>query len=321
TPEPASEPHERWREQPITVAGDLPGLLTVPNGEGPFAVVILVHGSGPADRDQSLGPNKPFRDIAWGLADRGIASLRYDKRSLAQPQTIAGAYTVEDEVLSDVSAAIEWLGEQVVIDSNQLYVAGLSLGGLLAPRIGTAHPSLAGLVLLAAPARGFEVIVPAQLRYIFGLDGVIDAAEAAQLAQVDAQAAAIAHLSDASSSQPGLLGVAESYLIDLRDYDPIQTAQQLAMPMLIVQGGRDYQVTMADDFARWQTAFAQHATVTFRDFPNLNHLFIAGEGMATPDEYLTQSGQVDEALISLIAEWVQQSKPRSRSAGAEHDRL
>jgi uncharacterized protein len=59
----------------------LPGTLSLPKGDGPFPAVILVHGSGPLDRDETIGPNKPFRDLAHGLASRGIAVLRYEKRT------------------------------------------------------------------------------------------------------------------------------------------------------------------------------------------------------------------------------------------------
>lgn len=306
---PAAAPLETtevFSERALSVAGDLPGLLTLPNAEGPFPVVILVHGSGPGDRDQTLGPNKPFRDLAHGLAGQGIASLRYDKRTMVQPQAFTGAFTVEQEVLTDVYAAVDALQAQDVINADQIYVAGLSLGGMLAPRIGRKRSDLAGLILLAAPARGLEVLASQQFRYIFGLDGEISEQEAAQLAQIDALAAAVAGYDDPDSAEPGLFGLPQSYLLDLRDYDPVATAERLNMPMLILQGGRDYQVTVEDDFARWQQAFAEREDVELKQYPDLNHIFMAGEGMATPEEYMQDSGSFSPGVIEDIARWINQ---------------
>lgn len=109
-PAPGAAEFESGEEIRVDVAGDLPGLLTLPHGDGPFAAVVLVHGSGPNDRDETIGPNKPFRDLAHGLAQRGIASLRYDKRTLVQPERFeTGAYTVDDEVIDDALTATDLL--------------------------------------------------------------------------------------------------------------------------------------------------------------------------------------------------------------------
>ncbi|MEM7054262.1 MAG: alpha/beta fold hydrolase [Pseudomonadota bacterium] len=299
-----AQPSDEYSEQDLVVAGDLPGVLTLPNAAGPFPLVILVHGSGPGDRDQTLGPNKPFRDLAHGLAEQGVASLRYDKRALVQPEAFNGAYTVELEVLADVRAAVDQVQAMDSIHADQVYLAGLSLGGLLAPRIGQQRADLAGLILLAAPARNLEVMVPQQLRYLFGLDGEIDQTEATQLAVIDAQAALVADYADPESAQPGLIGMPQSYLLDLRDYDPVAVAEMLNMPILILQGGRDYQVTVEDDFIRWQQAFADSERVELKQYSNLNHIFIAGEGMATPSEYMNTASVVEPQVIDDIAAWI-----------------
>ena len=306
--EAAVETSNKPAERELLVNDELPALLTLPEGDGHFPAVVLVHGSGPGDRDQTLGPNKPFRDLAHGLAKHGIASLRYDKRTRVAPESLPAAFTVEHEVLADARAAIDLLQSHDAINPEQIYAAGLSLGGLLAPRIGQSRPDLAGLVLLAAPARGIEVIVPEQLRYISGLDGEITDIEAAQLAQIEAQAAAVADYDDPDSAEPGLLGVPQSYLLDLRDYDPVATAQSLQLRMLILQGGRDYQVTVADDFSRWQQAFGPNERVELKQYPNLNHLFMAGEGMAKPAEYMMDGGGFSAQAIEDIAAWINKTK-------------
>ena len=108
---------------------------SLPNGVENAPVAILVHGSGPQDRDESFGPNRPFRDLAAGLATKGIAVLRYDKRTKRYPESFADLKnpTVKEETVDDVSSAIEYLKYRPEIDGRRITVIGHSLGGMLAP--------------------------------------------------------------------------------------------------------------------------------------------------------------------------------------------
>lgn len=293
------------RERALTVAGDLPGILALPRGSGPFPAVLLVHGSGPNDRDETIGPNKPFRDLAHGLAERGIASLRYDKRTRVQPEAFSATATVEQEVIADALAALDLLARQDEIDADRRILLGHSLGALLAPRIAARADRLAGVVMLAAPARPLHRVIPQQIRYIAGIDGVIDPDEAEQIATLHAQSETIDALPRDTTDGDPMLGMSIPYLLDLRDYDPLATAAGLSMPMLILQGGRDYQVTEADDFAAWQSAGLDPERVEFRFHPDLNHLFMPGTGMATPAEYMLERKQVDVRVIDTIADWIE----------------
>ncbi|HXX77724.1 MAG TPA: DUF3887 domain-containing protein, partial [Ktedonobacteraceae bacterium] len=137
----------------------LPGTLSVPVGEGLFAAIVLVHGSGPQDRDETIGPNKPFRDIAWGLASQGVVVLRYDKRTKVYPQQmreLPGTLTVKEEVIDDALAAVSLLRSIPEVDSQRIVVLGHSLGGYVLPRIGVADRGIAGLIVLAGLCRTFE---------------------------------------------------------------------------------------------------------------------------------------------------------------------
>ncbi len=118
---------ERFSERDVTVdAGGwpLPGVLAIPNGAGPHPVVVLVHGSGPGDRDATLGPNKPFRDLALGLASRGVAVLRYDKRTRTHGARLAGLtpFTVKEEVVDDVVTAVKLLRTVADIDRSETHL-------------------------------------------------------------------------------------------------------------------------------------------------------------------------------------------------------
>ena len=134
----------------------LPGTLSIPVGDGPFAAVLLVHGSGPNDRDEAIGPNKPFRDLAWGLASQGIVVLRYDKRTKVYPEKMSdllNTLTVKEEVIDDVLEAVSLLRSIPEVDSQRIVVLGHSMGGYLLPRIGAADRGIAGLVVLAGLCR------------------------------------------------------------------------------------------------------------------------------------------------------------------------
>ncbi len=163
---------DSFQEQSVTIgdgASAVPGTLTLPKGEGPFPAVVLVQGSGPHDRDETFGPNKPFRDLAWGLASQGIAVLRYDKRTFAHPEQFNGSFTVKEEVTDDAIAAIALLQKTKSIQSDKIFVLGHSLGGMLAPRIAQQDPSVAGLIILAGNTRPFEDLFVEQSIYLASL--------------------------------------------------------------------------------------------------------------------------------------------------------
>ena len=303
---PAYAKPDSFREKDVTIGtGDwaLPGTLTIPTSPaGPFPAVVLVHGSGPNDRDETLGPNKPFKDLAWGLASRGVAVLRYEKRTKQHASKLASipALTVKDEVLDDALAAVDLLRKTEGIDPKRVFVLGHSLGGMLVPRIGRLDPNIAGLIALAGATRAMEDVIPEQLAYIFSVDGSISPEEQKQLEQAKEQAAKVKTLKPDDTAT--IFGAPVSYWLDLRGYNPPESAKELKQPLLILQGERDYQVTM-EDFKRWNTALATKNNVTFKSYPSLNHLFVAGIGRSTPAEY-DQPGHVDEHVIEDIAAWI-----------------
>lgn len=279
----------------------LPGTLSMPKGGGPFPAIVLVHGSGPNDRDETVGANRPFRDLAAGLASQGIAVLRYDKRTKVYPKEMAAVkkLTVKDEVIDDAVAAAEFLRKTEKIDASRVFVLGHSLGGMLIPRIGKADPRIAGLIVMAGPTRPLEDIIVEQIEYLTS-SAPSDAAKK-RIDEVKAQVAKVKNpkLTDAS---PNILGAPGSYWLDLRGYNPAEAAKLLKQPMLILQGGRDYQVTKGN-YEIWQKALSDQPRVTFKLYPDLNHLFGEGKGKSVPAEY-EQRTPVPQYVIDDIAGWV-----------------
>ena len=287
----------------------LPGTLSLPKGAGPFPAIVLVHGSGPHDRDETTGPNKPFRDLAHGLAERGIAVLRYEKRTKAHPDEFADMdFTVDRETVDDAVAAVTQLRADPRIDAARAFVAGHSLGAMLAPRIAQRAPEVAGLILLAPTARSLQDVVVEQVDYLAKSDGAVSDEEQTQIDAITRQAAAVTTLTPETPAKDTLLGLPARYWLDLNRYDPVAVANQIPQPILIVQGGRDYQVTPDGDYAVWQAAFEGSPRVQLRLFPALNHLLIAGKGPSLPAEYAV-AGHVDEGVIKVVAEFVNAGKP------------
>jgi dienelactone hydrolase len=269
--------------------------------------VVLVHGSGPQDRDETVGANKPFRDLAWGLAARGIAVLRYEKRTKQYGAKLAAAVqeiTLKEETIDDALDAAAQLRATQGIDPQRVFVLGHSLGGMAIPRISKADPKIAGLIVLAGSTRPLEDIVVDQLDYLASLDTSKTAEGMPKLAQIRADVAKIKKLTAADVSSTNLLvGGPVRYWLDLRDYDAAAMAKTLKQPLLILQGQRDYQVTQAD-FDGWKKALGASPNATFKLYPKLNHLFMTGEGKSTPSEY-EQSGNVAETVVADIAAWIQ----------------
>jgi pimeloyl-ACP methyl ester carboxylesterase len=218
--------------------------------------------------------------------------------------------TAQDEVVDDAVLAVALLRATDGVDPDRVWLLGYSLGGMLAPRIAEQADGLAGLVILAGAARPLEELILEQTRYLGERDGNVTAEERSALDKVEEQVAAIRDPDlDASTPAADLLGAPASYWLDLRGYAAPAVAATLDVPILVLQGERDYQVTMAD-FALWKKALGTRDNATFTSFPELNHLMMVTpaptsaspdtEGLSGPEEYEV-AGHVDEAVIDSIA--------------------
>jgi hypothetical protein len=284
----------------------LDAWLSLPAGKGPFPAVVLVHGSGPHDADETVGSVKPFRDLAWGLASQGIAVLRYEKRSKAYGDRMkAMPVTVKEEVIDDAVLAVEFLRANAAVDKGRVFVLGHSLGGTLAPRIAAAVPGqLAGVIVLAGSTRPVPDVVDDQSAYLVAAGAVTEETAGA----LRAEAKRIREI-DPRNPPPGLLlGAPAAYWLDLAAYDPVGTARKNALPILVLQGERDYQVTLKD-LDGWKKGLEGAPFARFQTFPAANHLFVNGQGKSLPTEY-QMAGNVGSGVVDLVAEWVKALPPR-----------
>lgn len=306
--------NDSFTEEKVTVGKapwDLPATLSVPKGKGPFPAVVLVHCSGPHDQDETVGSSKTFRDLAWGLASRKIAVLRYEKRTHAYGAKMVMSkepITLDNEVVEDAQLAAELLTKHSAVDAKRIYVLGHSLGAMAAPKIALNNKNVAGVILLAGNSRPLQELIAEQFRYLYSLDGSLSDEDREKLKALEDKIAFL-ESKDLKESTPGSklpLGQSGGYWLSLLNYDQTKTAQKLSQPMLILQGERDYQVTM-EDFALWKKSLKDKSNVQFKSYPKLNHLLQAGEGKSTPSEYL-KVGHVDKAVIEDVARWIQTGK-------------
>ena len=248
----------------------LPCIITLSGLSENPPIVVMVHGSGPLDRDETVMANKPFRDLAHLLASRGISTLRYDKRTFVSQEPVV---SVEEETINDALAAIDLARTY----NSNVWLLGHSLGAMLAPLIAE-QTELKGVVMMAAPARDMEQVVKDQIET---LSAPGDTKEQKRQA-----------LEEMHRQVP-------QYFVPQHQ---VKKAQQLNIPMLLLQGERDYQVTMKD-FRIWQKKLRKKWKATLISYPSLNHLFIDGEGPSTPQEYM-KKGKVSEQVADIIAEFI-----------------
>lgn len=303
TPEYAQQ--NKYYETKIAVKTgtmSLPGALCVPNNIKNPPVVILLAGSGPNDKDETIGPNKALKDLAVGLASNGIATYRYDKRTLVYGKDMKDV-DINTEVIEDAINAVTILKKNPLFKESKIFIVGHSLGAMCAPMIASKSKQVNGIVLLAGNARPLEDVVLEQYNYIFGLDS-IDKDEKKQLEEITQQ---IETLKDSKALKTAKaedlpLNLDSKYWQSLVKYNQVQVAKKLKQPILVLQGERDYQVTMTD-FNLWKQNLSNKPKNEFISYPTLNHLFMKGEGKSTPSEYDKQ-GNVDFQIISDISNWV-----------------
>ncbi len=284
----------------------LPGKYVYPrNHIGLIPIVVLVHGSGPNDMDETISNNKLFKDLAYGLAKSGIGVIRYEKRTKVYASQFYGAtdMTLEQETIIDVISAARLACKLPFADSNRIFIIGYSLGAMAAPLIaGQADGYIRGVVMLAAPARPLEDVILEQSSYLYSLIPSEKSKIELEKLKNEVEMVHSGNFSPKTPSSQLPLGLSANYWLFLHQYHQTETAHKLKIPILILQGERDYQVSM-EDFNLWQKALTNNKNARFKSYPKLNHLFMEGEGKSVPAEYDTP-GHVAEYVIDDIARWV-----------------
>ena len=273
---------------------DLKGTLL--EAENSTVLVIFIHGSGPNDRDETIGPNKPFKDMAEAFQKEGIASYRFDKRTKSNPETFSDESTVEDEVVVDAVAIVNHFRSSEKFKNYKIIVLGHSLGAFMMPKIANSV-SFDKAVMMAGNARDLQDVIIDQYVYLNSLNPTKEGENEIATIKKEVSFLTSNKFNTTLSSDELPLGLSAKYWQSLLNYKPLVEVKKVAIPLLILNGERDYQVTMKE-FNLWKKTLGKTKT-QFISYPKLNHLFISGEGTPSPEEYSVK-GKVDQKVIQDI---------------------
>ena len=294
----------------VTDTFRLPGTLELPKKMvGKVPCVVFVHGSGPNDRDETLGPNKFFKDLADSLAANGIASVRYDKRTLVYRANFVpeGEQPNYDfETIDDAVSAVKMVQKMPEIDSERVFVLGHSLGAMLAPEIARRVPGVAGVIMVAPPAQKLLELMIYQSDYLKDIYAELGASDAvAMMEQMKKQAENAQKLGtpeyDAEIGLPQ--GLTESYILADKSYDAVTAAKSLSCRMFLLFGMRDYQVPYTQ-YTLWQKGLAGKQNVILKMYFGLNHIMRAGQGKPSPLDYsqkVAMSAEVAKDIVMFVS--------------------
>lgn len=304
---PAPKETDLYKEFLVTIGEGqfkMDGILTLPKGVNRPPVAIFVHGSGQSDMDETVGveQNKPFSDLAHGLAEQGIASIRYHKRYY-QYQELAGEdITVREEVLQDVADAIRFASSSEKVDGSRIYIIGHSFGGMLCPVIAYENKEVKGFVSLAGSPRPLEDIVYDQyVAAAYQNKAMTESRRQTYLYNLGREVEKIKNAADTTEEQ--YFGVSARYWHVLNQLDGGTLATWLDIPMLFLQGTADYQVSVENDYNRWRELLADKPAAAFRLYDNLNHYFLESDGLSDAADYNAKRS-VSPQVISDIADFL-----------------
>ena len=288
-------------------------------------VCILIHGSGPNDMDESIGPNKVFMDLALGLCKNGIGTLRYNKRTFQHGQAYAdGQITLREEVTDDVRAMVDFAMQQSWVDTNRIYLVGHSQGAIVAPSIMAADKRVAGVVLLCGSAEPLTAILRYQLGWLDSMQsGRISAETRKQQQMLDSFG-----MQEWLQTQPGSRMLMGAPLSWWHEIDQVFKAEHLHQPgkrSLVLNAGKDYQIPptfYASLQAGCKAGMMEEDTIfgdnylnigrsvvsrcQAREYPELNHMLMPSDGSLKPAEYKRKGLHVDEQLIRDVASWIRE---------------
>ncbi|HDX9490170.1 prolyl oligopeptidase family serine peptidase [Bacillus thuringiensis] len=284
----------------------LPGTLSVPKGKGPFPAVILVHGAGAADQDSATYALKPFRDLAEGLASKGIAVLRYNKRTYEHglKTELSPFYTVDKETTDDALLVTHFLQNEPMIDKNQIYILGHSQGGMMIPRIieKNQNQNIAGAIVMGGAGKAFTDNVLDQLEYRLSIGEM----KPEEYKFFKSQFELLKDPNFSSQNPPKDFSLGPPvYWDSIRKIKAAEMSKKQKTPLLILQGERDYQVLSKIEIPYWKEQLKERDNIDYRLYPKLNHFFTEGNGeLSKPDEYYSPAN-IPEYVINDIATWVQ----------------
>ncbi len=289
----------------------LNGILTLPDQvEYPVPAVVFIHGSGPSNMDEKVGKLTPFRDLANGLVNHGIASIRYDKRSFTYGRKLIKEkdITVKEETIDDAILATEILRRHPRIDSENIFILGHSMGAMLAPRIDAEGGNYRGLILLAGSLRKLEDIIIYQSKEMIShMNKALQWVAKKQVQKMQETFEGLYNMTDDEASSKKFAGGTTLYYFkEMGKHAVSDYLENLHKPILIMQGEKDFQVKVDIDFNAYKKLLKGKPDVTFKLYENLNHAFVPsvyGTIVKARKEYHVEQ-HIGADVIADIANWI-----------------
>ena len=313
-----------YREEDVTIENPsagvkLAGTLTLPQGQGPFTSVILLSGSGPQDRNESLMGHEPFRVLADHLTRKGIAVLRYDDRGFGKSTGNFASSTTAD-FATDAEAAVAFLETRPEIAPRKIGLIGHSEGGVIAPMVAARNSHVAFIVLMAGTGvRGDEVVALQGSAIVEAMGmpkAMVDQIAARQremLALLKSEPDDAVVIKKLQELNPGAEAQVTAQVRQMRspwfryflDYDPAIALRKVTVPVLAINGDKDRQVVASQNLPAIRAALeaAGNKTVEMVELPGLNHLFQTSKTGA-PNEYGAIEETIAPVVLDTIAKWL-----------------
>jgi len=311
---------------------ELAATLTIPEGKGPFPAVLLMSGSGPHDRDESLMGHKPFLVLADYLTRKGIAVLRADKRGVGKS---GGNYSqaVMADFASDADAGVAYLKTRPEVDPHKIGLVGHSEGGVEAPMAAAHNPEVAFVVMMAGMGVPGDQLLPEQMKLIEQAAGkspeeiqndLAVQRELLSIAEKDTNQATLEK--DVREKLTGkvpepqmamqIKAVSSPWFRGLLIYDPAPTLSQLTCPVLAINGEKDVQVSPDQNLPPIRRALAAGGNKNFEvdELPGLNHLFQTAKTGGI-GEYAEIEETMSPVAMEKVASWI--LKQASNQGGGE----
>lgn len=288
---------------------EIKGTISYPSSlEDRIPVAVLAHGSGSHDRDETIFRNKPFRDIAHYLSNKGIAVLRYDKRTFTYKRDMSvqelKSITIKEEVIEDVVNAISSVSSLSYTKKDEIHVIGHSLGAWCTPLIADLAPSIKGICLMAGNTRPIDTIIIEQLEYQLKLQNIPDEIIKTKVNEIKTY---FHKIRNDEIKEDEILADYPCYPAYWRYWlttNPVEVIKNYKNKILILQGENDCQISM-EDFRTWKNTLKKYKKKNYKtvSFPKLNHLFMNCEGKSTMEEY-QKEGHVDKKVLKTLENWI-----------------
>jgi len=302
---------EGYRSQAVTFISDtlkLAGTLTLPDtSEGAkLPALLLLPGSGAVDRDENAGVLRSYflRQLADTLSKAGFITFRYDKRGVGESQGDFAKADLKD-LINDAEAALSYLKAHPMVKEGKVGIIGHSEGAIIGPIIASQDEEVAALVIMAGTARPLDQVFIDQMIYLMKLKG-IDREEIQKA--VEKQKEVFKKIRRGESVDFKTAKGNPDWWRQHMENNPLEVIKRVSCPILIMNGGKDYQISSKKDAQALDRALeeVEHPDHTLRIYPDLDHLFVRIEGQSTPEKYLEPSRRIDRQVLADLVAWLKE---------------